>query len=109
MIVTNPPYVDARTMRTLPREYRHEPRMALAAGCDGLDLVRRILEQAADHLAPHGLLVCEVGDARRALEKAYPRVSFAWPATSDPHGCVFVLEREQLAGMVKFPARRSSR
>jgi len=97
LIVTNPPYVDARAMRGLPREYRYEPRMALAAGRDGLDLVHRILHQAPAHLAPRGLLVCEVGDSRRALERAYPRVPFVWPATSDPHGCVFVLEREQIA------------
>ena len=108
LIITNPPYVDARTMRKLPAEYRHEPRMALAAGKDGLDLVDRILEEAAAHLMPRALLVCEVGDARRSLEKAYPRAPFAWPETSDPHGCVFILEREQIAGMVKFPLRRSS-
>lgn len=109
LIVTNPPYVDAKTMRRLPREYRQEPRIALAAGADGLDVVHRILAQAASHLAPRGLLVCEVGDARRALERAYPRVPFLWPATSDPHGCVFVLEQEQVSGMVEFPSRRSSR
>ena len=98
VIVTNPPYVDLRTMRALPREYRHEPRLALAAGHEGLDAVQRILVEARHHLAPKGLLVCEVGDARRALERAYPRLPFLWPATSDPHGCVFVLEREQLPG-----------
>jgi ribosomal protein L3 glutamine methyltransferase len=96
LIVTNPPYVDRSTMRALPREYRHEPRLALAAGTDGLDAVRRILAQARAHLLPKGLLVCEVGDARRALERAYPRTPFAWPDTSDVSGCVFVLEREQL-------------
>lgn len=96
VIVTNPPYVDRRTMRALPREYRYEPRLALAAGKDGLDAVRRILAQARNHLAPKGLLVCEVGDARRALERAFPRLPFLWPETSDPAGCVFLLEREQL-------------
>jgi len=99
LIVTNPPYVDGKTMRKLPREYRHEPQMALAAGADGLDLVRRIVDAAPKHLTPRGLLVCEVGDARRSLERAYPRVPFLWPATSDAHGCVFVLEREQLVLM----------
>lgn len=108
LIVTNPPYVDARAMRKLPDEYRHEPEMALAAGRDGLDLVRRILQDAAAHLTPRGLLVCEVGDARRALERAYPQVPFLWPQTSDPHGCVFVLEREQIGEMVKFPPKRRS-
>lgn len=96
LIVTNPPYVDARTLRSLPPEYDYEPRGALAAGADGLDLVRSILRDAPAHLQPKGLLVCEVGDARRALERAYPRLPLFWPQTSDPEGCVFLLEREQL-------------
>lgn len=95
LIVTNPPYVDARTMRRLPPEYDYEPRLALAAGSDGLDFVRRILAGARAHLNPRGLLVCEVGGARRALERAYPRIPFAWPETTET-GTVFVLEREQL-------------
>jgi len=96
LIVTNPPYVDRRTMRTLPREYRHEPRRALAAGADGLDAVRRILAQARRHLAPKGLLVCEVGDARHALERACPRTPFVWLETSESPSCVFALQREEL-------------
>lgn len=95
LIVTNPPYVDARTLRRLPPEYDYEPRHALAAGGDGLDFVRRILAGARAHLNPRGLLVCEVGGARRALERAYPRTPFAWPDTSET-GTVFLLEREQL-------------
>jgi ribosomal protein L3 glutamine methyltransferase len=96
LIVTNPPYVSARAMRTLPPEYDYEPRSALRAGRDGLDLVRLILRDARAHLNPRGLLVCEVGDTRRALERAYPRVPFAWPETSESPGCVFALERELL-------------
>jgi ribosomal protein L3 glutamine methyltransferase len=96
LIITNPPYVDRSTMRALPPEYRHEPRLALASGEDGLDAVRRILARARRHLAPRGLLVCEVGDARRALERAYPRVPFLWLETSDAESCVFAIEREAL-------------
>jgi len=96
LIVTNPPYVDARTMRALPPEYDYEPRAALAAGADGLEFVRRILRDAPAHLNPRGLLVCEVGNSRPALERAYPRLPFLWPETSDSPGCVFALEREQL-------------
>jgi len=96
LILTNPPYVDARTMHRLPKEYRYEPRSALASGKDGLDFVRRILDEAAAHLSPQGLLVCEVGDARRALERAFPRLPFTWPETSEPDACVFVLDRESL-------------
>ncbi len=95
LIVSNPPYVTAQAMRKLPKEYRHEPSMALAAGQDGLDLVHRIVEESKAHLAPGGLLVCEIGGNRRALERAYPKLEFTWPETSDP-GSVFVLRRDQL-------------
>jgi len=95
LIVSNPPYVTAPSMRKLPKEYRHEPSMALAAGEDGLELVHRILSEARKHLAPGGFLVCEIGGNRKALERAYPKLEFAWPETSDP-GTVFILERSQL-------------
>ena len=97
LIVSNPPYVTASSMRKLPKEYRHEPSMALAAGKDGLDLVRRILTEAKKRLTPDGLLVCEIGGNRKALERAYPKIEFAWPDTSEP-GSVFILEREKLPG-----------
>jgi ribosomal protein L3 glutamine methyltransferase len=96
LIVSNPPYVTGRAMRQLPAEYRHEPSLALAAGSDGLDLVRRIIAGAQDRLAPGGLLVCEIGGNRRALERAYPNLEFAWPETSAGPGCVFILGRGQL-------------
>jgi ribosomal protein L3 glutamine methyltransferase len=88
LIVSNPPYVTAQAMRRLPPEYRYEPGLALAAGRDGLDLVGRILEQAPAHLEPQGVLVCEVGDGRRAVERRFKRVPLAWPQDE-----VFVLHR----------------
>jgi ribosomal protein L3 glutamine methyltransferase len=102
LIVSNPPYVTAASMNKLPQEYRHEPSMALAAGADGLEIVHQILAQARRHLNPDGLLVCEIGGNRRTLERAYPRLEFAWPEVSDP-ATVFILRREQL------PARASTR
>jgi ribosomal protein L3 glutamine methyltransferase len=96
VILSNPPYVSAPAMRALPREYRFEPRMALAGGSDGLDLVRRIIARAAAHLQAHGLLACEIGDNRRALERAFPRMPFAWPQTAAGTGEVFVLAHEEL-------------
>jgi len=95
LIVSNPPYVTTAAMRRLPREYRHEPHRALAGGRDGLDAVRRILCGAASHLNPRGMLVVEVGAARRRLERAFPRVPFTWPETAAGDS-VFVLGREQL-------------
>jgi ribosomal protein L3 glutamine methyltransferase len=97
LILSNPPYVTAKSMEKLPAEYRREPRMALASGDDGLDHTRRILVHAKRHLNPGGLLVCEIGGNRRALERACPKIEFAWPETSDT-GSVFLLVREQLPG-----------
>ena len=97
LIVSNPPYVTAKSMRKLPQEYRREPAMALAAGEDGLDLVRGIIAGSRERLAPGGLLVCEIGGNRKALERAYPTLEFAWPETSDA-GTIFILRREQLPG-----------
>ncbi len=67
LIVSNPPYVSDAEMDALPREYLHEPDMALRAGSDGLDVVRRILRDADAHLAPGGVLVVEVGDSEGSI------------------------------------------
>jgi len=97
LIITNPPYVDTASMRTLPDEYRHEPRLALAGGSSGLALVKRIMAGAPKFLAPGGLLVMEIGHNRVVLEKAYPRMAFAWLNTSGGDESVCLLTREQLA------------
>ena len=96
LILSNPPYVNAAAMRALPREYRREPRLALAGGRDGLALVRRMLAQAADHLQPEGLLAVEIGHNRAALEQAYPRLPFVWLTTSAGEDFVFLLRKEDL-------------
>ncbi len=96
VILSNPPYVDAQGMAHLPEEYRREPRLALAAGADGLDIVRRILGEARAHLSDDGGLLCEIGRCRPALEQAYPRTPFLWLDTEDSEGEVFWLDAAQL-------------
>jgi len=96
LILTNPPYVDRRGMDRLPPEYRTEPRMALAAGDDGFDLVRRILADAPRHLAKNGALLCELGRGKRPLEAAYPRLPFLWLDTEQSQGEVFWIARGDL-------------
>jgi ribosomal protein L3 glutamine methyltransferase len=96
IIVSNPPYVSLREMRALPREYRHEPALGLAAGGRGLDVVARILEDAARHLRPGGLLVVEVGDTQREVERTWPRVPFTWLEFDHGGGGVFLLGETQI-------------
>ena len=96
LIVSNPPYVDAGTMASLEPEYLHEPCTGLEAGADGLDCVRRILAGASAHLRPGGVLVCEVGASRAALERAFPAVPFTWLDLSRGGEGVFLLESAQL-------------
>lgn len=95
LIITNPPYVDAASMRTLPDEFRHEPKLALAGGSNGLVLVKRIMVEAPKFLSPGGLLVMEIGHNRAVLEKAYPRTEFTWLDTSGGDEFVCLLTREQ--------------
>src|SRR5262249_35639684 len=96
LIISNPPYVTATAMSDLPPEYRHEPRLALAGGEDGLDAVRTILTEAPRFLNPGGTLVVEVGHTRAATELASPRVPFVWLETAASADSVFLLTREKL-------------
>lgn len=96
VIISNPPYVNAPSVKALPPEYRHEPKLALGSGEDGLDATRVILREAASHLNPDGILVVEIGHNRDALEMAFPDLPFSWLETSSGDEHVFLLRREQL-------------
>lgn len=96
LIVSNPPYVDALDMRHLPREYKYEPTLGLAAGEDGLDIVRRILKQAARYLTEDGILVVEVGNSQDAVIEQYPTVPFIWVEFAKGGEGVFVIDYETL-------------
>lgn len=82
LILCNPPYVNATSMAALPDEYRAEPEIALAGGSDGMDFIRTLLRDAPAKLAPHGVLVLEIGNERDNFEAAFPQVHAVWLETS---------------------------
>ena len=96
LIVTNPPYVTNDETDALPKEYQHEPDLALRAGDDGLDLVLKILRDAPDHLTEDGLLICEVGESEHALVRLLPDVEFAWVEFKVGQMGIFAVEAAEL-------------
>ncbi|GAA6203290.1 50S ribosomal protein L3 N(5)-glutamine methyltransferase [Thalassotalea sp. SU-HH00458] len=96
LIVTNPPYVDQEDIDSLPTEFTHEPEMGLGCGADGLDIVRQILAQSAEHLNEDGVLICEVGNSQVHVEALYPEVDFQWLTFERGGHGVFMLTQQQL-------------
>jgi ribosomal protein L3 glutamine methyltransferase len=97
LILANPPYVSEESIAAFPPEYAAEPAIAHAGGRDGLDIVRRILRHAAEHLTPQGTLVAEVGTGRAILEHDYPHLPFLWLDTAKSRGELFALQRASMA------------
>jgi ribosomal protein L3 glutamine methyltransferase len=96
LIVCNPPYVNAASMASLPPEFLHEPRRALAGGADGMDCVRSIVGGAAAHLAPGGLLVLEIGHEAVHFEAAFPALEFTYLPTEGGDDRLVLIERDAL-------------
>lgn len=96
LIVTNPPYVNAESMKRLPQEYLREPQLALAGGQDGMDLVRQIVAGAGERLTPEGVLIVEIGNEREFAEAAFADLELTWLSTSAGDDAVFLVTAEQL-------------
>jgi ribosomal protein L3 glutamine methyltransferase len=106
LIVCNPPYVNSHSMAKLPLEYQHEPSLALAGGEDGMDLIRRILQAAAQHLTSQGVVVLEIGNERNHFEHAFSRLEAAWLPTSAGADQVVLVGRDSLMRWSSSPQPR---
>lgn len=96
LIISNPPYVTEEAMEELPAEYRHEPALALGAGRDGMDILRRMMPVLADYLTDDGMAVIEIGDGREAFEALWPTLPVTWLTTSGGDDMVFLVKRSDL-------------
>ena len=96
LIVSNPPYVPTAEVDALAPEFKHEPRMALEAGADGMSLVEKILREAPEHLTEQGVLVCEIGGSRAEFEARFPHLPADWPQFARGGDGVFVIGRAAL-------------
>jgi ribosomal protein L3 glutamine methyltransferase len=99
LIISNPPYVSDAAVAAFPPEYAAEPTIAHAGGGDGLDLVRRIISEAAKHLTDDGMMIAEIGTGREILEAEFAAMPFLWLDTEASNGEVFALSRSALSGM----------
>jgi ribosomal protein L3 glutamine methyltransferase len=101
VIISNPPYVDLEDMNALPQEYHHEPRLALEAGNDGLNIIKKILEEAKDYLSDQGILIVEVGNSAEALVSQFPHLPFTWLEFEKGESEVFLLPASSLRTFAK--------
>ncbi len=97
LILCNPPYVTDASMARLPKEYTHEPKLALAGGPDGMNVIRRLLRESRSHLKRGGLLIVEVGGERATVEKLFKDVPMTWLTTSAGDDMVFLARQEELS------------
>lgn len=97
LIVSNPPYVDQEDMQALSPEFHHEPELGLSSGNDGLDITKKILQEAAEHLTENGVLVVEVGNSQYALMELYPDFPFQWVEFERGGDGVFVTNKQDLS------------
>jgi ribosomal protein L3 glutamine methyltransferase len=103
IIISNPPYVGEKEFKKLPREYSHEPKLALLAGSKGYELIVRILAEAAKYLKPQGLLIIEMGNSAHRIARKYPQLPFVWLDFEHGDSEVLLITREQLINGILFP------
>ena len=96
LIICNPPYVNANSMNALPAEYHAEPALALAGGDDGMDLIRRIIANAADYLSERGAILIEIGNEYENFKKAFPQIPVIWMEVSAGEEPVLLIQAEDL-------------
>lgn len=92
IIISNPPYVLSKNMKKLPDEYRKEPKIALDGGFEGISLVEKIINQAQNYLSKTGILILEVGDNKKIIEKKFNQLNIYWVETENSNNSVCLID-----------------
>jgi ribosomal protein L3 glutamine methyltransferase len=108
VIVSNPPYEPSAVCDDLPKEFHHEPRMALDGGKDGLDIIRKLLWQARTRLQPHGVVLIEVGGLQAAMDREFGELDLYWMHTADGSNCVCLIQAARLRAWSGGAARSAA-
>lgn len=95
-IISNPPYVNSTSMKSLPSEYQREPVMALDGGTDGMDIVRKILQKSAEFLKDNGFILLEIGNEYENFLTAFPSINPTFLETETTQESIVLLSREDL-------------
>jgi ribosomal protein L3 glutamine methyltransferase len=96
VILSNPPYVPTGELRGLAPEFKQEPRLALDGGTDGLAIIRKLLRQAPDRLAPGGVVLLEVGGLRAAMQREFAALAPHWFHSADGEDCCCAIRADKL-------------
>lgn len=96
LIVSNPPYVSISEWEQLPDEFHAEPEMGFTGSESGLDLVIKILFDAAEYLTEQGILIVEVGSSAETLQSQFSNIPFYWLEFEQGGDGVFLLTAEQV-------------
>jgi ribosomal protein L3 glutamine methyltransferase len=96
LIICNPPYVSEEEYTSLPKEYQHEPALALKAKEHGIDIIKRVLKEAGNYLKPDGCLFLEVGNCQQLLTETFPETPFLWLEFARGGEGILLLTKEQL-------------
>ena len=96
VILSNPPYEPSGHCAALPEEFKREPRLALDGGGDGLDIIRKLLEQARGRLKPHGIVLIEVGGLGEAMDEEFAALKPRWLSTEDGSDCICLIRAGRL-------------
>ncbi len=96
LIISNPPYINKTDIKYLPKEYSYEPKIALIAKENGINLIQNIIKKSYKYLNKNGYLICEVGHQKKKIIKKNKKINFTWIKTKNNQNNIFYVKKKKL-------------